>query len=417
MFLACFFCLGLVRCASGLLVGWWGAGALAPEPPRAPFGRAPAPPPPEVTIYLLAMGYGQRRGMSCGALVGGVGAAFRAWGASVLRPLVVRTVRPPKPCRTLHPLPCAPPTFPTSALRVVLCWLSGCSLGARWFSWVLVGSLGCSLGLLGARWVSCLLVGSLACSLGARWFSCLLLRAEAGNVVRCSGRGCGCGFSGLGCVGAPPFGCAHRTPPKALPHPTPPPMRSSDIPHLCPARCPVLALWVLVGCSLGLLGARWLSWVLVGSLGCSLALWVLVGSLACDGLRGAVWGLVRCSSGVSWEGLFGRAQSSLRFAPRRMLTPCPSQETPSCASPRPHIAPLRVDVATGCSEEPVGRSCCRSLPRPTTLAAVWRNACAFHQTAPLFRLIAPLRNCPTHPPCGFGARMECRHIRCRYVCR
>lgn len=55
MFLACVFCLGLVRCASGLLVGWWGAGALAPKPPRAPFGRAPAPPPPEVTIYLLAI--------------------------------------------------------------------------------------------------------------------------------------------------------------------------------------------------------------------------------------------------------------------------------------------------------------------------------------------------------------------------
>lgn len=58
MFLACFFCLRLGRCASGLLVGWWGAAGVAPQPPRASIGRAPRPPPPEVTIYLLAMGYG-----------------------------------------------------------------------------------------------------------------------------------------------------------------------------------------------------------------------------------------------------------------------------------------------------------------------------------------------------------------------
>ena len=117
----------------------------------------------------------------------------------------------------------------------------------------------------------CVIVAPLA-SLAPRVLpSGLLLREIAGKVLRCSVRLCGCALSGLGFVGAPSFGRAHRTPPKALAHPTQPPLRSSDFPHNLPARCPVLALWVLVGCSLALLGARWLSWVLVDSVGCSLA--------------------------------------------------------------------------------------------------------------------------------------------------
>ena len=167
--------------------------------------------------------------------------------------------------RTCPPLPCA--------LSCVG------SLGARW---VLVGSLGCSLALLGARWFSgCslalwVLVGSLGCSLGARWLSCLLLRAEMGKFVRCSGRGCGCGFSGFRCrwcvslrSNAPPntsSPAAPYTPAHALLRTCPPlPCALSCVGSLG-------ARWVLVGsvgCSLALLGARWLwrslrSRVLVG---------------------------------------------------------------------------------------------------------------------------------------------------------